>query len=195
MTLASSALLGIPGTWVRTPRPQSECWTAQVFHSEWRPLPDAPNERVQVTVRFDDQCTNGHNTLSITGVVRELGQRDEVAAGQCVKEINAAFPELAPLMPWHLVSTDGPLHYIANTVYHAQNGAFDYARSTAVWPEATDADLASPNLGDVLQHRLPHLQATFQRLVEEAGFGFDARTYTPSVPAVTPTARRPSPGR
>lgn len=34
-------------------------------------------------------------------------------------EIREHFPELAPFIKWHLMSTDEPLHYVANTVYHA----------------------------------------------------------------------------
>ncbi len=30
-----------------------------------------------------------------------------------------SLPELAPFIKWHLCSTDQPLHYIANTLFHA----------------------------------------------------------------------------
>lgn len=71
-------------------------------------------------VRFDDECGNGHNTFSITASVREPGNRD-IAAGGCLHDdIAKVYPELAPLIKWHLWSTDGGLHYVANTVYHAE---------------------------------------------------------------------------
>jgi hypothetical protein len=39
---------------------------------------------------------------------------------QCLHdEIAKAFPELAKYIKWHLCSTDGPMHYVANTVFHA----------------------------------------------------------------------------
>ncbi len=70
-------------------------------------------------VRYDDECGNGHNTFAITGSVRVPKQRD-IAAGGCIhEEVIAAFPELAPLVKWHLCSSDGPMHGIANTIYHA----------------------------------------------------------------------------
>lgn len=72
---------------------------------------------VTVEVRFDDQCGNGHNSLGITGQVG-VG-RDPEACGQVTEAIAAAFPELSELMPWHLTSTDGPVHYVENTVYLA----------------------------------------------------------------------------
>lgn len=87
-------------------------------------------QRVQVTasLRFDDECGNKHETFSITGEVRYLYTlAGEEAAGRvescgCVHEdIAAAFPELARFIPWHLVSTPGPMHYAANTLYHARD--------------------------------------------------------------------------
>lgn len=34
-------------------------------------------------------------------------------------EVRRLFPALAPYLRWHLVSTDGPMHYVANAVYWA----------------------------------------------------------------------------
>lgn len=106
------------GTMVSTP-------TGQVWKSEERTLPPEfgypSSARVTAEVRYDDPCRNGHRTLSIIGEVRLPGAKD---CGQIVKEIAAAFPELLPLLPYHLVSEDGPMHYLANTLYHA--GDRDY---------------------------------------------------------------------
>ncbi len=73
--------------------------------------------RIAAEVRYDDQCGNGHNTFSITGAIYENNR--EVAGGCIHKEIARHFPQLAPLIQWHLCSTDGPLYYVANTRYHA----------------------------------------------------------------------------
>jgi hypothetical protein len=70
-------------------------------------------------VRFDDECGNGHNTFAITGNVRVPKQRDEAAVGCLHDDIAKVFPELAPLIKWHLCSTDGPMHYLASTLYLA----------------------------------------------------------------------------
>lgn len=68
---------------------------------------------ITATVRYDDQCGNGHNTFSITGSMSD-------GSGGCIHEdIAHFFPALAPLIKWHLVSSDGPMHYISNTVYMA----------------------------------------------------------------------------
>lgn len=94
---------------------------------------DSGPETLIVTVRHDDRCGNGHNTFSITGVLYTTrgSRRDGTvkhATGRtlkwhssgCLHEVIAKrIPELAPLIKWHLCSTDGPLHYIANTTYLA----------------------------------------------------------------------------
>lgn len=70
---------------------------------------------IKAEVRHDDQCGNGHNTFSITGSM------DNGVCGCIHEEIAVAFPELAPFIKWHLISTDGPMHMVANTIYHAGN--------------------------------------------------------------------------
>ena len=71
-----------------------------------------------VRVRFDDECGNGHNTFAITADIRGR----HIDMGGCLHdEIREHFPELAHLIRWHLVSTDGPMHYIANTTYLASD--------------------------------------------------------------------------
>lgn len=69
--------------------------------------------------RYDDQCNNGHNTFAITASVRVPRTRDEVAGGCLHEEIAEVFPELAPFIKWHLCSSDGPMHYLANTLHFA----------------------------------------------------------------------------
>lgn len=74
------------------------------------------NEKIIVNVRYDDECGNGHNTFSITADIYENGR---FSAGGCMhEEIAKHFPELEPLIKWHLCSSDGPLHYVANTLWH-----------------------------------------------------------------------------
>lgn len=202
---------------------------------------------VVATVRHDDECGNGHNTFSITGEIydkfgsardgmlrhAENGRLLAMSSGGCVHgTIAKHIPELAPFIKWHLTSTDGPMHYIANTIYHAtQHGPksawvyfddppngikkecvkycdvqkalamcevpsktfnyvsgvgyrleydpksakeanMDYARSSAVWPEATDEELRSPDLEAKLKARLPALMKQFKAAVESLGFTY-----------------------
>jgi hypothetical protein len=127
---------------------------------------------IKATVRYDDECRNGHNTFAITGKIFIPGQRDCEACGCLHSEIAEYFPELAPLIRWHLCSSDGPMHYIANTVYHVGKQDLNAARATAIWPDATDEDLTAPWLKGRLEARLPRLLEDFRAAVESLGFVF-----------------------
>lgn len=201
----------------------------------------AKGAAIWALVRYDDSCNNGHNTFSITAHVTEPGKKDWASCRCLHQEIAKAFPELVPLIKWHLCSSDGPMHYVANTVCHAsdrdhngllkdekrqlRNGKtgmpvweriarneagervkighadwvdsaekpveelkidwepvwrigegkareLDYARSSAIWPDATDEDLTTPGLKERLEARLPALMAEFREAVESLGFTF-----------------------
>ncbi len=80
-----------------------------------------PNRVIRATVRYDDQCGNGHNSFSITGEIYKPGGLDFDSGGCIHDEIAKAFPELAPYIKWHLCSSDGPMHYVANTVFRASD--------------------------------------------------------------------------
>ena len=74
------------------------------------------------TVRHDDECSNGHNSFSITCSIYRQGMRSDrafLAGGCCHEEVAAHFPELAPFIKWHLIGTDGPMHYPDNVTYFA----------------------------------------------------------------------------
>jgi hypothetical protein len=75
--------------------------------------------RITVELRFDDECKNGHQTFAITAHVQEPREKDWAMCGCLYEEISKYFPELAHLIKWHLTSTTGPMHYLANTTYHA----------------------------------------------------------------------------
>lgn len=83
---------------------------------------DATHKLV-VEIRYDDQCGNGHNTFSVTGTVyRKSGTRWIFDQGGCIHDVIAEHcPELKPYLKWHLCSSDGPMHYLANTLYHASD--------------------------------------------------------------------------
>lgn len=80
-------------------------------------------ERLIVTLRHDDECGNGHNTFAVTAELEEYrGDWWHWAAGGMLhEEIKKFFPELVPYLKWHLCSTDGPMHYLANSLYHASD--------------------------------------------------------------------------
>ncbi len=121
---------------------------------------------ITVFIRYDDDCNNGHNTFSITAHMRN-------AWGCLHEDIVKYYPEFAPLIKWHLCSSDGPLHYLANTTYLAgdkdcwglskgekkiewkegnpivrmvgegKERELDAARRSAIWLDATDDELTA----------------------------------------------------
>lgn len=127
--------------------------------------------RVSITakIRFDDDCGNGHNTFSITGEIKDHKIRgsDKIVCCGCIHdEIVLHFPEFAHLIKWHLVSTEGPMHYVANSLYHAEDNNLDFAQKSAVWPEATLKDFTK----EKLEQRLPSLLVEFKSVIESLGF-------------------------
>lgn len=124
------SVLGVAGrmntahTW---PDSMDRCgglFSTQTWISEARAIAGySKDSKLTVELRFDDNCKNGHASFAITGTVRNpRTRRDDFQAGGCLHdEIAEVFPELAPLIPWHLTSTDGPMHYVANTIYQASD--------------------------------------------------------------------------
>lgn len=83
---------------------------------------DGQRYKITATVRHDDECGNGYNNFAITGDLYEMtknGCQVNVAGGCIHEEIKKHFPELAKYIKWHLCGTDGPTHYIDNTLYFA----------------------------------------------------------------------------
>lgn len=104
--------------------PKSVLVKRQIKTMEKTYVENGTTYRIQVEIRFDDSCGNGHNTFSITGTISEklpVNRWREYSGGCIHDDIIKHFPELAPFIKWHLVSTDGPMHYLANTMYHASN--------------------------------------------------------------------------
>lgn len=73
--------------------------------------------RLVIKLRYDDECGNGHNTFSITGDI----YRDDVwyGGGAIHSDIEEFAPEYAHLIKWHGMTSESPLHYVSNTMYHA----------------------------------------------------------------------------
>lgn len=234
--------------WPKSTRPEhaiglwsTQTWGATRYYKERN-----RSYRITVTLRFDDNCKNGHNTFAITGDIKESdGKYYRDHSSGCIhEEIAKHFPELAPLIKWHLFDQTGPMRYVANTLYlvsdrdhwglrageqrQLRNGhtgapcwelalvnadgterkhAFEWidsetcpqnpptaiyrprmivgegkareldrARSTAVWPDATDEELTQEPevLKAVLLARAPALLVEFRAAMDTCGFAWDA---------------------
>jgi len=151
--------------------------------------------RITATACYNDQCGNGHNSFGLTADIdiKYNGRWEDHAGGWCHDEIARYFPELAPLIKWHLTSSDGPMHYKANTLYwlgysgycdgkHNSPPNLEHARSTAVWPDMPQTFLCQYTEGgwsyettkdkvvSALMERLPGLMAEFKTAMESLGF-------------------------
>ena len=75
----------------------------------WR---EDPERTFFVHLRFDDSCHNGHESFAATCDYPNGG-------GAAHEEIVRHVPELEPYLKWHGCSTEGPMHYVANTLWFA----------------------------------------------------------------------------
>ena len=85
---------------------------------------DGAAHRIAVTIRWDDECQNGHNTFAITADIQRQARNNRwvwSCGGCCHDDVAKRFPKLAKYLKWHLCGADMPMHYVANTVYHASN--------------------------------------------------------------------------
>jgi len=118
-------ILGVPGRMFSATMRHDErpgCFCHQRWVSDRRPFSQYHKAGwLQVEIRFDDGCRNGRNSFAITATASHPGARDCDAGGCLHEDIAEVFPELAGLIKWHLSATDGPMHYLSNTIYLAGN--------------------------------------------------------------------------
>jgi hypothetical protein len=96
----------------------------QKIVTEWKPIKyQGLDCRMRIEIRYDDCCSNGHNSFAITGEIQEKrGNRFVDFTGSCIHDQIAKFyPKYKHLIKWHLMTSDMPMHYIANACYHASN--------------------------------------------------------------------------
>lgn len=149
--------------------------------------------RYGMDYEFARKCSQAPH-FSLTGeidVKRMYGWKG-CAWGMLHEEIARRFPELAHLTRWHLVSTEGPLHYLANARYwwemhrYGESSGFkanyppqtclENFLSTACWgalPDDTDLRLRLvhgwPDMQGILEERLPRLREKFLGQMEALG--------------------------
>ena len=122
---------------------------------------------MQVFIRWDDECKNGHNTFSITGEIKTRREvRDPFIAGGCIHDdIEKHFPELAHFIKWHSWSShEGPWGYITNTLYFARE---DKAGIPCAW------DLAVRFGDNPILHFFKPWKNDFIKFLQDDKSGFD----------------------
>lgn len=164
---------------------QSKLTQSQILTETKEYFENGDKYKITVTVRYDDQCNNGHNDFAITGEINRKGKNNhwlEDSCGCIHEEIAKHFPELIPFFKWHLVSSDEPMHYIANALYWAGYTKYKDAKneenlkSTIVYG-ALETDhkfnlmkASKEELTSFLNNRLPDLRKAFRNAVESLGF-------------------------
>lgn len=83
--------------------------------------------KIDVKVRLDDECRNGHADFAITATIYEkdkYGVWKWCMAGCCHEQIAVAFPELRPFIDLHLCDAKGaPMYAQGNGFYHLRNSS------------------------------------------------------------------------
>lgn len=103
----------------------------QVINVKKHVVEDNKKCTLYVKIRWDDECGNGHNSFAITGTLAtghrtcktdaKIPDRAIISCGCIHETIEKHCPELKQYLRWHLCSSDGPMHYIGNTTYHASD--------------------------------------------------------------------------
>lgn len=145
--------------------------------------PMRDNRMIKAEVGFDICFAKRNNQdphFSVTGEIKRKGARDCESYGQLHNDIEKHFPHIAKVTRWHLCFMHkGPMHYIANALYHV--GAYedlysdsknlDYMRSCIVFgavdgdEEALEEELVTFNpieFSAWLEERLPALLVRFE---------------------------------
>ena len=115
--------------------------------------------RITATVRYDDQCGNGHNSFAITADILEGGR--DYMGGCCHEQVAKHFPELAPYIKWHLCNSDGPTHHPTGAIQPNGEATCDMAdilepitcNSELEWTSSEHTgDLTDAPMLGILQH-------------------------------------------
>lgn len=79
------------------------------------------NEKYELTVNisYNDYCKNGHNSFHITGYFRNYEDYTS-QSGSIHDTISEIIPELKKYLKWHGFTQDGPIHYVENITYYAE---------------------------------------------------------------------------
>ncbi len=116
---------------------------------------DGTDLTVTIEARFDDECGNGHNSFFLKAWAYEANKPkiDRYWRQLSEEAIAHHFPEYAHLLKWNHTSTDGPMAYLSNTLYHACDR--DHNGQRAGDPVQTDIVVALEVKGEKHTHTIP----------------------------------------
>ena len=85
------------------------------------------NNNLEIKIRLNDECGNGHEDFSITGTIWEVGKRrtdrNMISSGAIGDTVAKLDKNYALINKLHLCDADGiPMHAVSNMFYHLKNG-------------------------------------------------------------------------
>jgi hypothetical protein len=91
---------------------------------------DTQGNQLNIHIKLDDDCHNGHNDFSITATIWEKDKprndRNMICGGCCHDKIVKARPDLKIFVDLHLADVNGaPMYAVANGFYHLKEGFND----------------------------------------------------------------------
>src|ERR1035437_2600790 len=87
-------------------------------------LKNTDYRRMNIEIRLDDECKNGHDDFAITASIWSKNNKysEEDMGGCCHAEILSVRPDLKIFVDLHLNSSKGvPMYAIENGFYHLKN--------------------------------------------------------------------------
>ena len=101
---------------------------------------DKDGNYMDIKIRLNDECKNGHQDFAITATIYEKGKprtdRYMIAAGCCHDEIVESKPELKIFVNLHSCDWEGiPMYAIENGFFHLKNGFNDEKPDMPVFKE------------------------------------------------------------
>lgn len=157
----------------------------------------APKTRLEVEIRLNDECGNGHDDFAITGTLYE-GKRDVM--GGCIHdEILKADPSLQIFVDLHLHDNYGAAMFcVSNSHYHLTNGKPELAQKSLMLTDAELAALVAAKLESedelrvwIHENGLPtrwkaKADKAIAALEAFTGEKYDCKTYKPNYKAPSP---------
>lgn len=91
------------------------------------------NKKIEVNIRLNDECRNGHADFAITGTVYEKdkwGHWKWTSCGCCHDEIQKYFKKFTPFIDLHLCDAIGaPMYAVGNGRYHLRESSREVVKN------------------------------------------------------------------
>lgn len=133
------------------------------------PPPDRGYPARYYTIRWEARLTG--NYFAITGEVCSKRWPSNPVACGCLHEgwidkveLTDKDALLPGLLKWHLMGYDGPMHYVANAVYHFERGEVERFKNGILFGEVDGDEMPTDKnyVEQFLSRRLPALLSKFE---------------------------------